>query len=347
MKNKYNAIDLTKLIASIFIIVVHTSPMLPYSKPGNFILINILGRLATPFFFIATAFFIKKNMIERGDQYLKKYIISLVKLYLIWSLIYLPLGIQWISLNIDIPWFLYPIALIVALFYIGTYFHLWFIPALIFSLLVVYYLKKYMSYKVLMIISFSLLCLGALESYYGVINNTLVLNVIDNYMNIFVTTRNGLFFGMFYVVCGYYIASNKMDTKYKHYGKLSIISFILVLIEAYSLYDTGSINFNILIMIGPFTYFLFNYLKGIELKWKLNYTLIRRYSNSFYFVHPIFVGLIPIILDIFGKADYYNNSGIFRLVTVLLGTIILSYIICNYKKILGWKKDKKDMVLLD
>ncbi|MEG0822974.1 MAG: acyltransferase family protein, partial [Erysipelotrichaceae bacterium] len=158
MKNKYNAIDLTKLIASIFIIVVHTSPMLPYSKPGNFILINILGRLATPFFFIATAFFIKKNMIERGDQYLKKYIISLIKLYLIWSLIYLPLGIQWISLNIDIPWFLYPIALIVALFYIGTYFHLWFIPALIFSLLVVYYLKKYMSYKVLMIISFSLLC---------------------------------------------------------------------------------------------------------------------------------------------------------------------------------------------
>ncbi|MDE6476119.1 MAG: acyltransferase, partial [Erysipelotrichaceae bacterium] len=100
MKEKYEMIDLIKYICSILVIVIHTSPGLPYSRPLNFFLINIIGRIAVPFFFIANGYFMSKNLQQKGNVYFKQYIKSLIKIYLLWSLVYLPFGIIWIQENI-------------------------------------------------------------------------------------------------------------------------------------------------------------------------------------------------------------------------------------------------------
>ncbi|MEF9961656.1 MAG: acyltransferase family protein [Erysipelotrichaceae bacterium] len=331
MDKKYPAVDIMKFVCSFLVIVVHTSPLLPYSYLGNFILINIIGRIVVPFFFISTAFFVRRNTIKRGNLYFKKYIIALIKLYLFWSLIYLPIGIQWIQTNFHLPWFLYPVALLVALFYIGTYFHLWYIPALIFSLVIIHFLAKHFSFKVLFIISFGLLCIGALETYYGVISNQILLNIIDNYMKFFVTTRNGFFFGLFYVTCGYYLAKDQIFSNFKYNGSLSIVFAIALVIEAFSLYKTDSINFNFLIMAAPFTFFFFQYLRTIDVPWKFNYQKIREYTNLYYFTHAMFLVLIPFILSLFDQKALFDQYGFVRFFSVLIGTHIISTLIYHFK----------------
>lgn len=331
MKNDYHAVDLFKFICSFFVIVVHTSPLLPFSYLGNFVLINIFGRVVVPFFFITSGFFVRRNTIRRGEDYFKSYIKTLIKIYIFWSLVYIPFGIQWIAQNFELPWFLYPFALIIAVLYIGTYFHLWYIPALIFSLVLVHWYVKKFSYRSLVIVGFILLCLGSLETYYGVISNKLLLDIIDNYMKVFVTTRNGLFFGIFYVTCGYYLAYDTPRSKFKNAGKLSLLFFSLLIVEAFSLYKSNSLNFNFLIMAAPFTVIFFQYLRTVKIKWKLNFVKIREYSNLYYFTHAMFLVLIPFVLSIFGRQDIFDDNGIFRLFSVWICTHLLSKLVFRFR----------------
>lgn len=330
-QKNFHAVDLVRFICAILVLIVHTSPFLPFSKLGNFVAINIFGRIAVPFFFITTGYFVHRNTMQRGDIYFKRYIIALLKLYMFWSMIYIPFGIQWVSQNIQLPWFLYPIALIVALVYIGTYFHLWYIPALIFALVLVQWYTKRFSYRPLLIIAFILLCLGTLETYYGVVSNKILVHIIDNYMKVFVTTRNGLFYGLFYVACGYYLVHDTRISRIKHQGILAFVFFGLTVVEAFRLINTNSLNFNFLIMVAPFTVSFFQWLRSIDLTWNLNYAKLREYSNLYYFTHAMFLVLIPLILSYFGYANLFNENGIFRLCSVLICTHLLSMLIYRFR----------------
>ena len=60
----YNAIDLTKFIMAIFVVIIHTNPLLSFTNGNTFwdLLIDRLTDLAVPFFFMASAFFLFKKM---------------------------------------------------------------------------------------------------------------------------------------------------------------------------------------------------------------------------------------------------------------------------------------------
>lgn len=73
----------------------------------------------------------------------------------------------------------------------------------------------------LFIISFFLLLFGATETYYGVLPLS-IKELVTYYYNIFFTTRNFLFFGLFYVVLGY-----KMGSKEKTYTKNCFVKLII------------------------------------------------------------------------------------------------------------------------
>ena len=92
-RSNYNLIDLLKYSCAILVIAVHVNPLKDLSDIANFVVINIFGRIAVPFFFVCAGFFIANNLKKRGDVYIKNYMISLMKTYIIWSLIYLPFGI--------------------------------------------------------------------------------------------------------------------------------------------------------------------------------------------------------------------------------------------------------------
>ena len=58
-KNKsYAGIDFFRVIAALLIISIHTSPLASFSQMGDFILTRIVARVAVPFFFMTSGFFL-------------------------------------------------------------------------------------------------------------------------------------------------------------------------------------------------------------------------------------------------------------------------------------------------
>ena len=54
----YIGIDLFRVIAAILIIAIHTSPFGSYSAWADFVLTRVIARVAVPFFFMTSGFFL-------------------------------------------------------------------------------------------------------------------------------------------------------------------------------------------------------------------------------------------------------------------------------------------------
>ena len=81
---------------------------------------------------------------HKDENYFRSYIKRLIKLYLIWSVIYIPFGMHKLGSMMEISGALWLAALPIALFNIGTYFHLWYMSALIFAMVFCHlFLKKF------------------------------------------------------------------------------------------------------------------------------------------------------------------------------------------------------------
>ena len=76
------------------------------------------------------------------------------------------------------------------------------------SLAIIDWVRKRFKLSILLIISFFLLIIGSFETYYGSLP-VLVQWFLDKYFMVFITTRNFLFFGLFYVTLGYLIYGKK------------------------------------------------------------------------------------------------------------------------------------------
>ena len=94
-KEKYNAIDITKFIMAIIVIFIHT-----WSRFGGILmqtkLIPIVTNTAVPFFFITSGFLLEnkiKKQKENKEKVVKKYILNALRIYIIWTIIYLPITI--------------------------------------------------------------------------------------------------------------------------------------------------------------------------------------------------------------------------------------------------------------
>lgn len=253
--NNYKMVDVIKYIAAIMVICIHCSQIFPQEYVDYFIK-NIVCRIAVPFFFISSAYFIRKGSYDK-ENYVKGYLKTLTKSYLLWSLVFIPIGLDWIYQNLNIAGNLLPIAFILGLIHVGTYYHLWYIPAMIFSVFIVDKLLKRISYKTLFCISILLYLFGSLETYYGFISLGMFKDFFDTLITVIFTTRSGLFYGMIFVVIGFYIFDNqdKLKSMLRHIPTLTIISGVLLIAEGIFLYSVQKLDMNFLIMLVPFSFF--------------------------------------------------------------------------------------------
>jgi peptidoglycan/LPS O-acetylase OafA/YrhL len=81
------SIDFIKFFAIFAVVVIHVFPLDGFT--GYFIIDNI-ARFAVPFFFAASRYFFAQKMLQKNASfsYLKKYVIKLVKIYLVWLIFY-------------------------------------------------------------------------------------------------------------------------------------------------------------------------------------------------------------------------------------------------------------------
>lgn len=330
----YQNLNILKYVLSILVIILHLRPFIHYSNELDLALNNIVSRICVPLFFIITGYFVAKKGKDKSN-YIDTYIKRTIPLYLMWSLIYIPIilmtMIQYltqineyiIKMNISMPLIilliivLLPIVLIVMLCYSGVYYHLWYFPALMLSLFVLKKWKEKYKLNYLFIISFFLLLFGATETYYGLLPLS-IKELVTYYFNIFFTTRNFLFFGLFYVVLGY-----KMGLKDNVYSKNCfvklIVSCFFLIFEAIILHDFHRLDSNILLSCIPVTYYLFisviyitNHI-NLKIKWS-------QYSKYYYLLHPMMIFIVSFIFKEIGQYLLLN------IVVVLMLTHILSFV---------------------
>lgn len=330
----YQNLNILKYVLSILVIILHLRPFIHYSNELDLAFNNIVSRICVPLFFIITGYFVAKKEKDKSN-YIDTYIKRTIPLYLMWSLIYIPIilmtMIQYltqineyiIKMNISMPLIilliivLLPIVLIVMLCYSGVYYHLWYFPALMLSLFVLKKWKEKYKLNYLFIISFFLLLFGATETYYGLLPLS-IKELVTYYFNIFFTTRNFLFFGLFYVVLGY-----KMGLKDNVYSKNCfvklIVSCFFLIFEAIILHDFHRLDSNILLSCIPVTYYLFisviyitNHI-NLKIKWS-------QYSKYYYLLHPMMIFIVSFIFKEIGQYLLLN------IVVVLMLTHILSFV---------------------
>ena len=342
-KLNYDNIDFFRYIFSIIIIVLHMRPFLETSNQLDLAFNNIVSRICVPFFFVVTGYFVAKKE-KDNPNYIKKYIKSMIPLYLTWCLIYLPIILisaysylpqisSYISM-IKIPVYLLvplsiiliPIALIIVLLYTGTYYHLWYFPAVMLSLFVLSKWKKRWKIKYLFVISFILLLFGATETYYGFLPSS-IKDWLSYYYNLFFTTRNFLFFGLFYVVMGYWIGNRKKLYSNHSFLKLIVCVFLLIA-EALILQGTERLNSNILLSCVPLVYYLF--LSAIYMDTIFDFSFKKRFrilSKYYYLIHPLIIFIFQFV--------FINNMNLIwnflNVIVVVLVTHFASVIIIKLK----------------
>ncbi len=332
MRKSIHSIDLAKFIGSLLVITLHTYPF--YEKFPNigFISSNVIGRIVIPFFLVSAGYFLKQGIDKNGKEYLIKYIKRLTRLYLLWSIIHLPAAILFIQRTIQpdslIIW---PFIFVVCILYAGTYYHLWYMPALIFASLFCFKWLKHFTIKTLLIFGFIMLCIGLSESYFGLLQSSPFSTLSETYFRIFYTTRNGLFMGIFYVALGIYIANKEIAKTSNFSTLLAFIFFILLFSEAQILRNLGwAIDYNFYLMSVPFIYYLFITLLKKPCSIPLNYKSLREYSTLFYFSHGMFIEYIPFLLP--SALCYLQGNGLFRFVSVMSCTAITSFFVKKYFK---------------
>lgn len=137
---EYNAIDLAKFICAILVVSVHVAPF-GLTDNETLQLLNYgiqqwLASIAVPFFFISSGFLLyrKSSLNNFSLDRTKLYVVNLIKLYVIWTIIYFPFRIK--SILKDERGIIYGVLTYCRdIIFAGSYVQLWYFPALIFLLL--------------------------------------------------------------------------------------------------------------------------------------------------------------------------------------------------------------------
>ena len=206
-KRIYPGVNCFKLMAAFFVIIIHTSPLTSFSAEADFVLTRILARTAVPFFFMVTGFFVLPKALgdtARGLRYLRR--IGLI--YLASVLLYFPVNLYAGHFRgVGVGGFLRMLLID------GTFYHLWYLPALLLGFALVWAGLKILPWKAVLGSSVFLYLLGLPgDSYYGFLKDGSVLRQLyDGFFHISSYTRNGLFYAPVFLVLGYAVSRQYGD----------------------------------------------------------------------------------------------------------------------------------------
>lgn len=327
---RYNVIDFAKFIFSIFVIAIHTQPLANINAEADFVLSNIICRIAIPFFLVCSGFFMGKKseyseeQIIPNKKYIKGQFIKIFKMYLVWSMVYLFISIyNWKKIG----WFS-PVAFIdwgIGFFTKGSYYHLWYLISLLYAIPLVSFImktikKKY--YSILMIVLYIVQVIVYAYSFVLPESLSLILKICDYLSCPFIALTRILPF----LLLGIIISREKND---KNSGIMFLVNLVFLVAEIYLLRSNDQEAFSYVFFTFPTSYYLFKMVLMIgEIKHIGAYKIFRS-STFVYCVHPIFVWVMSEFFEI-------ENQWIFIL------TVILSIVTWEIRDVGGslllWRK---------
>ncbi|MGT2756938.1 acyltransferase [Streptococcus ovuberis] len=325
----WKMLSLVQFSLAILVILLHAGRIFPQDSL-HFIQKSLFSRVAVPFFAISSSFFYQYQLAQ-GYCRLKDLILSLRKTYLFWSLIFLPFALVYLAQK-SIPLDQVPLALLIALFYTGTCYHLWYIPAFLTGYSLIHFFRRFLSLKTCLFISLILYSFGLLETYSAYTAGTLIGHFYQTYQHIFWTARNGIFYMPVFVCLGelaYQFHLKKL--KYSQLKTGLCLSLLTFALEGWIVFRHQGIDKNFFLGLLPLSLFLFTWtIQTPLLSSKNDQTLrvLKSLSRYYYFIHPIFIEIGFLCFPSNHRQDWQQGIKVFVLTLIL--THVVSWRMVKY-----------------
>ena len=169
-----------------------------------------------------------------------------------------------------------------------------------------------------LIIGFILYLFAILSnSYYFLIEGTWLQTIVDNYLEIFISSRNGLFVGFFYVAIGNYLLFKK-DTKIRNNIIFIIIGMLTLILETALIrnnhyIEDHSLFFSLIIVIPNLVLLLTRISNNKSSK------IYRNLSICIYVLHRPILGYLAYFTSI--------SSSLVKFIIVLVLSTAIAYIL--------------------
>ena len=316
-----NGIDLVKFLCAIMVFTIHAVPF----RDGisivtdyiNFAFSKSLCRVAVPFYFVCSGFFLFRKMpiYDPNAEIITNYCYKLLRLLALWTL----------------------------LLFIGETEHLWYLGA---TVVAVVLLSLCLHFRLKLSLIWLLACLlygiGLLGDSYNLLITSLVKMPIVGklygiYTRFFDSTRNGAFMGFVFVLLGASLSQQKVSMKPMTAAIGLILSLTALLAETFLLkYFNILVTYNMYILLLPAVYFLFCFAYTLPLKERGIYKNLRNIGIWFYFLH-LFVA--KIIYRSCGWIEQHFSTGIMNPVFVF--SLLITLLIAIYIDWLSGKEKYK------
>lgn len=323
---RYNSIDIWKLVMAIAVVAIHTKPLIALKNTVVLSLFDQFINLSVPFFFLASGYLLASKMdspygSERNIDRVKKQWRSILRMYLIWSLIYAPIAVYQFVITER------PVTEAILLYIRGfvllgeqyNSWQLWYLLSTIYTLpLIIFALKRKRARQTLVLISVAAsviqVVLTILVKYQGEMPSFIAkVRTLVEYS----IAGGRLFSGMIYIPVGIILAKRRIP-KYINWACL-VVGFTLdFLIE-----DTLLSSY--LVILSAIA--LFGIIESVSVKNNPIYRILRQISTVTYLLH-MYIWTIYYTI-VYGEKTYGVDSFV---VTVLIAILVaIGYIFIKEK----------------
>ena len=323
-KTQYYGLDLLKFLMALLVAARHVIQIYyPAESRWRLVIGNWLSNLAVPVFFVIAGFLLFKKLTNTDWTIIRRYVCRILKLYILWCIIYWPIDIyNWHQSGEPV--------LKTILFYFQSFLfsstitQLWYLPALATACLIVWAgYKAGLKLWMLLLLTSLLFIFGCScnNQYFLEHSPRKIQEFIHWYAPIFLTTRNGLFYGSLYVTLGLWFSKKQwhMPPLLAAAGSLIFLGVMYKEVSTFS-------NANMVFSAVPTVVCLVELAMGLKGTSSRFFLFLREQSQWIYFSHYYFIHL-------FSWTIHYNplpmtpkNIMLSVLVPMFLFTFFISFL---------------------
>ncbi len=333
-KKRNNSIDIFRLICAVLVIVIHTNPFKGI-KGVEFVTHQVLTRVAVPFFFAIAGFFYIQALLK-GKEIFWKYLIRIFIDYICWSLFYYCITFIRLMINGEFEFVSFVKECIFNFLLTGSYYHFWFFPALIASVIIVTLFYKLRALKTLYVIGIGLYVVGCLGcAYYKLaVHVPIISTIVQNPW--FETIRRIFLMGLPFFLLGgllMQLGGKRLIITQKRQMlillSLAVAFIVEILIVAITgIYENVTLTIFLYPLVGWIIIVLYNNpAEKLERMGRIS----RSCAEFIYYIHPAIILLVEwSIISIF-KTECFAWL-LFILVTIISLTLSVLWMKFDIKK---------------
>ncbi len=308
----YTGIDGFRLAAAVLVVAIHTSPLLVLGETADFVLTGVIARVAVPFFFMTSGFFLFSGY-GGGREKLKGLEIRTAKIYGLAMLFYVPLNVYtgYFAAEPLLPVLLRDVLVD------GTVYHLWYLPAAMAGAAVAWGLLRRGGFRLAFPATLALYAVGLLgDSYYGLAQGLPPLAwLYDRLFEVCDYTRNGLFFAPLFFVMGGWFARRRPErgTGAPHFCAF-LLALAAMIAEGLLLRSLGLPRHDSMYVLLPVClFFLFSWLSGLRGR---RLPLVRTAALLVYILHPMVLVAVRFAAKLTGLTALLVDNTFVQFLTV-------------------------------